>query len=365
MPANILVTGAAGFIGYHVCERLLARGDRVIGVDSLSAYYDVGLKRARLARLTANPRFEFWHRDLADRDVAADVFATAPVGRVVHLAAQPGVRHSIASPHTCAEANLTGFLNVLEGCRHARVEHLVFASSSSVYGANTAMPYAPARGADHPMSLYAATKKANEVMAHAYSSAFGLPVTGLRFFTVYGPWGRPDMALFLFTRALLAGDEIDLFNDGEMWRDFTYVDDVAEGLVRALDRPAASDAAWSGGDPNPATSYAPYRIYNIGNHAPVRLTDVIALLERHLGVRARTRLCPMQPGDVPATFADVSDFTRDFGRLPHTPPAEGVRRFVRWYRMYYSTAPRSPKRERPTLAGHRVWAPGAEAELRG
>lgn len=331
MSGKILVTGAAGFIGSYVAQRLLARGDAVVGLDNLSDYYDVSLKEARLARLAAHPGFDFRRLDIADRDGVAALFAEGGIDRVVHLAAQAGVRYSLVDPHAYADANLVGFLNVLEGCRRAQVGHLVFASTSSVYGANTRMPYTPHDRTDHPVSLYAATKKANEVMAHSYAHLYGLPVTGLRFFTVYGPWGRPDMALFTFARAILAGQPIDVYNDGEMWRDFTYVEDVAEGVVRTLDRPATPNEDWSGEAPDPATSRAPYRLYNIGNSAPVKLTAIIALLEESLGRPAQRRLLPMQPGDVLATFADVDDLVRDVGFAPRTPIADGIRRFAEWY----------------------------------
>lgn len=338
---TILVTGVAGFIGSYVAARCLARGDRVLGLDNLNEYYDVSLKEARLAPLMQHDRFEFLRLDIADREGMARLFARGEVDRVVHLAGQAGVRYSVDHPHVYADANLLGFLNILEGCRSARVQHLVFASSSSVYGANTRVPFNPHHGADHPVSLYGATKKANEVMAHAYSHLYAIPVTGLRFFTVYGPWGRPDMAAFAFTRAILAGESIDVYNGGEMWRAFTYVDDVVDGVMAVLDRPAAPNDAWSGNPPDPATSRAPYRIYNIGSDEPVRLTVLIALLEKHLGETAKCRLLPMQPGDVHVTHADVDDLRRDFGFVPRTPLDEGVRRFVEWYREYYPDAARA------------------------
>ncbi len=332
---KILLTGVAGFIGYHVAERLLARGDEVVGLDNLNAYYDVRLKEARLARLTGRPGFTFHRLDLADRAGMERLFAEARPRRVIHLAAQAGVRYSLSHPHAYVESNLVGFLHVLEGCRHHGVEHLVYASSSSVYGANTRKPFSVHHNVDHPLSLYAASKKANELMAHTYSHLYGLPSTGLRFFTVYGPWGRPDMALFLFTRAILEGRPIDVFNEGRMRRDFTYIDDIVEGVVRVTDRVPTGNPDWSGDAPDPGTSRAPYRIYNIGNHAPVELLDLIAVLEAALGRRAEKRLLPMQPGDVPATFADVDDLRRDVGFQPATPIEEGVRRFVAWYREFY------------------------------
>ncbi len=338
MSAAVLVTGAAGFIGMHVAERLLARGERVIGLDDLNSYYDPRLKGARLDRLQSHPHFEFVRLTLADRAGMEALFARGDIERVVHLAAQAGVRHSIEHPHDYIDANLVGFLHVLEGCRHATVRHLVYASTSSVYGLNTAMPFSVHHDASHPMSLYAATKRANELMAHSYSHLYGLPTTGLRFFTVYGPWGRPDMALFKFARAILAGEPIDVYNNGDMQRDFTYVDDIAEGVIRALDRPAEPDPAWDPAAPDPANSSAPYRLYNIGNSAPVQLLRFIAALERSLGRSAEMRMLPMQPGDVPATSADVADLVRDVGFAPATPVEEGVRRFAEWYLSYYGVA---------------------------
>lgn len=332
---TILVTGAAGFIGAHVTARCLARGARVLGIDNLNDYYDVSLKEARLRSLLPHERFEFMRLDIADREAMARLFSRGDIDRVVHLAAQAGVRYSLQNPHEYADSNLVGFLNVLEGCRHANVRHLVFASSSSVYGANTRVPFSPHDGTDHPVSLYGATKKANEAMAHAYSHLYALPVTGLRFFTVYGPWGRPDMAICSFTRAILADEPIDLYNGGEMWRAFTYIDDIADGIIATLDRPAAPNSEWSGDAPDPASSRAPYRIYNIGNDDPVRLTTLIALLEKHLGKKALRRLLPMQAGDVPVTHADMADMRRDFGFTPRIGLDEGVRRFVEWYRNYY------------------------------
>jgi UDP-glucuronate 4-epimerase len=332
---HILVTGAAGFIGFHVCRKLLERGDRVTGLDNVNDYYDVSLKEARLAQLTPHPQFTFRRLDLADRDGMARLFEAGRFDVVIHLAAQAGVRYSLTNPHAYIDSNLVGFLNILEGCRHTRVGHLAYASSSSVYGANTRMPFSVHDNVDHPVSLYAASKKANELMAHAYSHLYGLPTTGLRFFTVYGPWGRPDMALFLFTRAILAGQPIDVFNEGRMQRDFTYIDDIVEGVVRVADRPAAADGAWTGADPDPGTSSAPYRVYNIGNHQPVELLHLIAVLEQCLGRTAAKNLLPMQPGDVPATYADVDDLSRDVGFHPGTPIEDGMRRFVEWYRAYY------------------------------
>jgi UDP-glucuronate 4-epimerase len=332
---KILLTGVAGFIGYHVAERLLARGDEVIGLDNLNDYYDVRLKEARLARLIGRPGFAFHRLNVADRAGLEALFRDTRPQRVVHLAAQAGVRYSLQNPHAYVESNLVGFLHILEGCRHQGVEHLVYASSSSVYGANTRMPFSVHHNVDHPLSLYAASKKANELMAHTYSHLYGLPTTGLRFFTVYGPWGRPDMALFLFTRAILEGRPIDVYNEGRMRRDFTYIDDIVEGVVRVTDRVPAGNPDWSGEQPDPGTSRAPYRIYNIGNHAPVELLRLIALLEAALGRRAQKRFLPMQPGDVPATYADVDDLARDVGFQPATPIEEGVRRFVAWYRDFY------------------------------
>ena len=330
---KILVTGAAGFIGMHVSQLLLARGDTVVGLDNLNDYYSVQLKRDRLARLTPSAAFRFVHADVADRERMAALFADERFDRVVHLAAQAGVRYSLVNPHAYIDSNVVGFMNVLEGCRHAQVGHLVYASSSSVYGGNTAMPFSEHHNIDHPVSLYAATKKANELMAHTYSHLYGLPVTGLRFFTVYGPWGRPDMSLFLFTKAILEGQPIDVFNHGDMQRDFTYVDDIVEGVVRVLDRVPAPDPAADLSDP--ALSTAPYRLYNIGNHSPVQLGEFIAMIERAVGKPAQKRMLPMQPGDVYATYADVEDLQRDVGFTPATPLEEGVKRFVAWYRSYH------------------------------
>ena len=334
MP-RILVTGAAGFIGFHLAQRLLARGDEVVGIDNLNAYYDPQLKRDRLARLTAHPKFRFELLDIADREGVSRLFSNLRPARVAHLAAQAGVRYSLTNPHAYVDSNLVGFVTILEACRHQKVEHLVYASSSSVYGANTALPFSVHHNVDHPLSLYAATKKANELMAHCYSHLYGLPTTGLRFFTVYGPWGRPDMALFLFTKAILDGRPIDVFNEGHMRRDFTYIDDIVEGVMRTLDRVPEPNPNWSGDAPDPATSLAPYRLYNIGNHQPVELLHLIATLEKCLGRKAEKNLLPMQPGDVPDTYAAVDDLSRDVGFRPATPIEEGVAKFVDWYREYY------------------------------
>ena len=332
---RVLVTGAAGFIGYHVAERLLARGDEVIGLDNLNPYYDPTLKEARLARLRPHARFSFEKLDLADRAGMEALFARSKIQRVVHLAAQAGVRYSIENPHAYVDSNITGTLHVLEGCRYHGIEHLVFASTSSVYGANTRMPFSVHQNVDHPLSFYAATKKANELMAHTYASLYGLPATGLRFFTVYGPWGRPDMALFLFARNILAGKPIDVFNYGRHRRDFTYVDDIANGVVAALDHVATANADWNGDAPDPATSKAPYRLYNIGNNRPVELMHYIEVLENCLGRKAERNLLPLQVGDVPDTWADAEDLVRDVGYRPVTPVEEGVKRFVAWYLDYY------------------------------
>jgi UDP-glucuronate 4-epimerase len=332
---KVLLTGAAGFIGSHVAHVLLARGDEVVGVDSLNEYYDVRLKHARLAQLTPRAGFRFEQLDVADRVAMPALFARGRFERVIHLAAQAGVRYSLTNPMAYIDANLVGFANILEGCRHNGVQHLTYASSSSVYGANTAMPFSVHQNVDHPLSLYAATKKANELMAHTYSHLYGLPTTGLRFFTVYGPWGRPDMALFLFTKAILEGRPIDVFNEGRMRRDFTYVDDIAQGVVKTSDLVATPNAAWRGAEPDPGTSSAPYRLYNIGNHNPVELMYLIETIERSLGMTAVKHLLPMQAGDVPATFADVGDLARDTGFVPATPIEVGVERFVGWYREYY------------------------------
>ncbi|MDY6812628.1 MAG: NAD-dependent epimerase [Pseudomonadota bacterium] len=334
---TILVTGAAGFIGYHVAARLLARGECVLGLDNLNDYYDVALKQARLARLQRQANFRFLAADVADRAALAAVFETPGLDRVVHLAAQAGVRHSIEAPHVYAASNLTGFLHVLEGCRARGVRHLVYASSSSVYGINRSLPFSEHQGADHPASLYGATKKANEAMAHSYAHLYGLPCTGLRFFTVYGPWGRPDMALFLFTRRILAGEPIPVFNRGDHRRDFTYIDDIVEGVVRVLDAPPTADAGWDGAGADAATSSAPWRLFNIGNGRPEPLLAMIATLERALGRRARLELLPAQPGDVAETFADVRDLHAAVGYRPQTPIEAGIGHFVDWYRGFYPT----------------------------
>lgn len=332
---RILVTGTAGFIGFHVAKRLLEQGIEVFGVDNINDYYDPSLKHGRLAQLHGQPRFDFLKLDLADRSQTAALFSKGRFNRVIHLAAQAGVRYSLTHPHAYIDSNLVAFTNVLEGCRHHRVEHLTYASSSSVYGGNTQMPFSIHQNVDHPLSLYAATKKANELMAHTYSHLYGLPTTGLRFFSVYGPWGRPDMALFIFTKAILAGRPIEVFNDGKMQRDFTYVDDIVEGILRVSDRVATPNAVWSGDRPDPGTSQAPYRLYNIGNNQPVELLYLIQVLEDCLGRKAEKKFLPMQPGDVPATFADVSDLTQDVGFKPSTSIEEGVRRFTDWYVDYY------------------------------
>ncbi|MBI2311640.1 MAG: NAD-dependent epimerase [Betaproteobacteria bacterium] len=332
---SILITGVAGFIGFQVAGRLLEQGEAVFGIDNLNDYYDVTLKEARLARLRTHPGFTFRKLDIVDRQDVAGLFAGRRFDRVLHLAAQAGVRYSIRNPHAYVDANLAGFVNILEGCRHSQVGHLVFASSSSVYGANTRLPFSERDNVDHPVSLYAATKKANELMAHSYAHLYGLPCTGLRFFTVYGPWGRPDMALFRFTEGILAGKPIPVFNRGEMIRDFTYIDDIVEGIVRVMDRPAAANPDWSGNSPDPATSYAPYRIYNIGNNRPVKLMRYIEVLERCLGRKAVLDLLPLQPGDVPATTADVTALGAAVGFQPGTTVEDGVARFVEWYKAYY------------------------------
>ena len=333
--ATVLVTGAAGFIGSALALRLLQRGDNVCGIDNLNDYYEVSLKKARLARLEKNPAFRFRLLDIVDREAMRELFAAGRFDAVVHLAAQAGVRYSIENPAAYIDANLVGFGNVIEGARRGETGHLVFASSSSVYGANMKLPFAESDSVDHPVSLYAATKKANELMAHSYAHLYRLPCTGLRFFTVYGPWGRPDMALFKFTRAILAGEAIPVFNRGQMVRDFTYVDDIVEGVIRAMDQPAAPDAAWRAEAPDAATSAAPYRVYNIGNNSPVQLMRYIEVLEQSLGVKAKYELLPMQAGDVPATSADVSRLKAAVGYRPGTPVEVGVKRFVEWYREYY------------------------------
>lgn len=332
---KILVTGAAGFIGMHASQRLLARGDQVVGVDNLNDYYDVSLKEARLARLTSHPSFSFRKLSVEDRQGMADLFAREKPQRVIHLAAQAGVRYSLTNPHAYIDANVQGFTNILEGCRHNGVEHLAYASSSSVYGGNTKLPFSEHDNIDHPVSLYAATKKANELMAHTYSHLFRLPTTGLRFFTVYGPWGRPDMALFLFTRAILEGKPIDVFNHGQMVRDFTYIDDIVEGLIRVIDKVATPNPAFDAAKPDPATSNAPYRVFNIGNNQPTPLMDYIEALETALGRTATKNYLPLQPGDVPATSANTDELNAWVGFKPDTAVKAGVARFVEWYRTHY------------------------------
>jgi UDP-glucuronate 4-epimerase len=333
--ARILVTGAAGFIGFHLSQRLLRRGDEVVGLDNLNPYYDVSLKEARLRLLQANRGFTDVRANLEDPDAVRGLFQRERFDSVVNLAAQAGVRYSLENPRAYIASNIDGFLNVLEGCREFPVKHLVFASSSSVYGANTNMPFSVHDNVDHPVSLYAATKKANELMAHSYSHLYRIPVTGLRFFTVYGPWGRPDMALFIFTRAILRGDAINVFNHGRMRRDFTYIDDIVEGLVRVLDKPATSNPDWTGLDPDSASSSAPYRLFNIGNNSPVELSRLIDLLEENLGKRATRVLMDLQPGDVPATCADIEALDAAVGFRPSTTIEQGVRQFVEWYKSYY------------------------------
>ncbi len=332
---KVLITGTAGFIGSALALRLMARGDEVVGIDNLNDYYDVGLKQARLDRLKAQHGFTDIRASLEDREAIDEVFAEHRPQRVVNLAAQAGVRYSLKNPHAYVDSNLVGFVNILEGCRHFDVEHLVYASSSSVYGANTKMPFSVHDNVDHPVSLYAASKKANELMAHTYSHLYRLPTTGLRFFTVYGPWGRPDMALFIFTRNILAGEPIEVYNHGKCRRDFTYIDDIVEGVIRTLDRIPEPDPDWSGDQPDSATSRAPYRLYNIGNNQPVELMRFIEILEDCLDRKADKKLLPLQPGDVPATYADVDDLIRDVGFRPATPIEEGIARFVAWYKEYY------------------------------
>ncbi len=332
---KVLITGSAGFIGSALSLRLLERGDEVIGLDCLNDYYDVNLKKARLARTQSHPNYTDLRINLEDRQAVADAFAKHKPNRVVNLAAQAGVRYSIENPQSYVDTNLVGFGNILEGCRHNEVEHLVYASSSSVYGANTNMPFSVHDNVDHPLSLYAASKKANELMAHTYSHLYQLPVTGLRFFTVYGPWGRPDMALFLFTRSILAGEPINVFNYGNHRRDFTYIDDIVEGVIRTLDRVAAPNPEWSGDKPDSASSLAPYRLYNIGNNNPVELREYISVLEECLGIKAKQNLLPLQPGDVPDTYANVEALVQDTGYKPETTIQEGIANFVEWYREYY------------------------------
>lgn len=333
--AKILITGVAGFIGFYVAKNLLSQEINIIGIDNLNDYYDVALKKARLSQLNQLDNFEFEQLDLSDRAGMADLFARHQPEKVVHLAAQAGVRHSLTNPHAYVDSNLVGFVNILEGCRHNQVKHLVFASSSSVYGANTKMPFSVNDNVDHPVSLYAATKKANELMAHTYSHLYGLPTTGLRFFTVYGPWGRPDMAYFSFTKAILEGQPIKVFNQGKMRRDFTYIDDIVEGIIRVLDRIPQPNPAYAFDSGSAGISAAPYKIYNIGNHQPVELLRFIEVLEDCLGVKAQKQMMPMQPGDVPATYADIEDLCKDVGFKPSTPIEVGIRHFVDWYRSYY------------------------------
>jgi len=332
---SVLVTGAAGFIGFHLSRRLLAEGVQVVGLDNLNDYYDVKLKQDRLALLSQDDKFTFVNLDLVDSVSITELFKKNSFQQVVNLAAQAGVRYSLENPKAYVDSNLSGFLNILEGCRHNQIKHLVYASSSSVYGLNTRMPFSVHDNVDHPLSLYAASKKANELMAHSYSHLYQIPVTGLRFFTVYGPWGRPDMALFLFTKAILQGEPIKVFNQGQMERDFTYVDDIVEGIVRLLPTLPQANPDWDGADPDPGSSPAPYRLYNIGNHSPVKLLDFIAMIEKYLGCAARKELLPMQPGDVPATYADVEDLSRAVGFSPETPLERGIEEFVKWYRSYY------------------------------
>jgi len=332
---KVLVTGAAGFIGMHVAKQLLQCGDDVVGIDNLNDYYDVRLKEARLVQLNGFPNFSFVKLDVADTEGISSLFARQPFDRVVHLAAQAGVRYSLQNPHAYINSNVVGFLNILEMCRHHRIGHLVYASSSSVYGANTKLPFSVHDCVDHPISLYAASKKANELMAHSYSHLYKLPTTGLRFFTVYGPWGRPDMAVFLFTKSILEGKPIDIYNDGKMQRDFTYIDDIAEGVVRVLDKTASPDLGWSGEKPDPSSSYAPFRVYNIGNHRPVELLRLIEILEDSLGRKAEKNFMPLQAGDVLATYADMDDFARAVDFNPMTPIETGLRKFIEWYQAYY------------------------------
>ena len=333
---KILITGAAGFIGFHLSRRLLDEGVQVVGIDNLNDYYDVSLKESRLSQLQGREHFKFAKISLEDKESMLSLFGTEKFDCAVNLAAQAGVRYSLVNPYSYIDSNMYGFLNILEGCRHNNVKHLVFASSSSVYGANTRMPFSVHQNVDHPVSLYAATKKANELMAHTYASLYKIPCTGLRFFTVYGPWGRPDMALFLFTKAILEGRPIDVFNYGKMQRDFTYIDDIVEGVVRVIRRIPGPDPRWSGDAPDSATSYAPYRLYNIGNNNPVELMRYIEVLEECLGRKAEKNLLPIQAGDVPATYADVDDLMEDVGFKPATSIEEGIRKFVEWYRAYYS-----------------------------
>ena len=337
MKSKILVTGAAGFIGFSLAKRLIERGDEVVGVDNLNDYYDVNLKKARLAQLEGRQGFRFVKMSLEDREGILSLFKEERFDKAVNLAAQAGVRYSLINPYSYIDSNIVGFINLLEGCRHNGVKHFVFASSSSVYGANTKMPFSVHDNVDHPVSLYAATKKSNELMAHTYSHLYQLPCTGLRFFTVYGPWGRPDMALFLFTKAILEGKPIDVFNYGKMQRDFTYIDDIVEGVIRVADKIPQPDLKWSGDRPDPGASRAPYRIYNIGNNNPVELMRFIEVLEKALGKEAAKNLLPLQLGDVPATYADVDDLIRDVGFKPATSIEDGIKRFVEWYKDYYGS----------------------------
>ncbi|RTZ99687.1 MAG: capsular biosynthesis protein CpsI [Deltaproteobacteria bacterium] len=332
---KVLVTGAAGFIGFHLSRRLLGKGCHVIGLDNMNDYYDIGLKKARLKILGTSDHFTFEQIDLADLKAVEKLFGQHSFDVVVNLAAQAGVRYSLVNPHAYVASNLAGFVHLLESCRYQKVKHLVFASSSSVYGANTNMPFSVHDNVDHPVSMYAATKKSNELMAHSYSHLYGLPCTGLRFFTVYGPWGRPDMALFLFTKAILDDQPIKVFNEGKMQRDFTYIDDIVEGVIRIMGKRPEPNPDWTGDHPDPGTSYAPYRIYNIGNNQPVSLTEFIGAIEKALGKKAKRELLPMQPGDVPATFADIDDLIKDVGFKPATPLEEGIAQFIQWYREYY------------------------------
>lgn len=332
---TILVTGAAGFIGSMLSIKLLERGDEVVGIDNLNDYYDVNLKLARLDRLKNYNHFKFLRLEIADKQAMENLFSKKKVQKVIHLAAQAGVRYSLTHPHAYVDSNLVGFINILEGCRHSEIEHLAYASSSSVYGANTQMPFSTHDNVDHPVSLYAASKKANELMAHTYSHLYNLPTTGLRFFTVYGPWGRPDMSLFMFTRNILEGKPIDVFNYGNHRRDFTYIDDIVEGVIRVIDRPAQANTGWSGDNPDPGTSRAPYRLYNIGNNNPVNLLTFIEILEKCLNKEATKNFLPLQPGDVPDTYADVSDLVNDLGYKPTTLLETGINNFVEWYRDFY------------------------------
>lgn len=332
---KILITGAAGFIGFHLCKRLLQKGNSIFGIDNLNDYYDVNLKLARLEVLEGKQNFRFIKLDIADRESIYELFSNERFDIVINLAAQAGVRYSLVNPYSYIDSNIVGFLNLLEGCRHNNVKHLVFASSSSVYGANTKMPFSVHHNVDHPVSLYAATKKANELMAHTYSSLYNMPCTGLRFFTVYGPWGRPDMALFLFTKAILEGRPIDVFNYGKMKRDFTYIDDIVTGVIAVMENIPVPNLQWSSNNPDPSSSYAPYKLYNIGNNQPVDLMHFIKVLEESLGKKAEKKLLPIQPGDVPATYADVDDLIRDIGFKPSTSIEVGIKKFVEWFKSYY------------------------------